>query len=476
MADRRPFLLLDPPTAVSFRRRGTREKDGAPYAPFPSIDLILLSGVVRDAGYQPVYIDAQLDNLTWGQLIDNLRGRRLAGVVSLISSSQIDEELAQLGQLKEALGNVPLYVVGTLTIQRDRLRIEKLMREVSWLDGVILNTVEHNFGEIIGVAKPASVEPLNIAVRGPGGPVVPETRVRFGSGLHIPQPEHAIFKDRRYCFPQSKRTPVTCVQLSFGCPFNCAFCLDNQLYRKMLYRDVDDVVAELVGIERLGFREVYFKDLTFGVNKRICTEFLEKLAGLRLRLRWLCSTRVDVVTTPLLRLMKQAGCYGIEFGVESGMGNRRAANGKSVGDGLIRRVFSACRSLGIETTAFVMMGFVDETAEETRATMRFIESLRPDYVSYNIVNALPGTALERRARKEGFLRCEPGDYGYATSNIKHRYLTPARLARLHREATRSFYCRPSVILGRLTKLKSVFELRKMVRLGWENVLRPRPCT
>ena len=58
-------MLLDPPSLTDFCRRGSlREKDDAQNAAFPSIDLILLSGVVREAGYTPVLIDAQLDRLS----------------------------------------------------------------------------------------------------------------------------------------------------------------------------------------------------------------------------------------------------------------------------------------------------------------------------------------------------------------------------------------------------------------------------
>jgi hypothetical protein len=67
------------------------------------------------------------------------------------------------------------------------------------------------------------------------------------------------------------------VQWAFGCPFRCEFCIDNQLYKKMLYRDVNDVIEELVEIDRLGFREVYFKDLTFGLHRGLAEEFLAKL-------------------------------------------------------------------------------------------------------------------------------------------------------------------------------------------------------
>jgi radical SAM superfamily enzyme YgiQ (UPF0313 family) len=271
--------------------------------------------------------------------------------------------------------------------------------------------------------------------------------------------------DKRYCFPQSKHGPVTCVQFSFGCPFTCEFCIDNQLYRKMLYRDVDDVVEELVEADRLGFREVYFKDLTFALNKPIATEFLQKLAARKLKLRWLCTTRVDVASREMLALMKRAGCYGIEFGVEHAKEATRRRIDKRIKDNRIHEVFSDCRKLGISTTAFIMLAFEDDTEEDVRGTIRFARALRPNYVSFNVVNALPGTAYEERARREGFLREGFGDYGYATSNIKHRFLTPEQVEKLRREALRKFYFTPSMLIEKLLAVRSWFEFKKLVRLG-----------
>jgi radical SAM superfamily enzyme YgiQ (UPF0313 family) len=264
--------------------------------------------------------------------------------------------------------------------------------------------------------------------------------------------------------------------MSFGCPFTCEFCLDNHLYRKTLYRRVDDVVEELVQIDRLGFREAYFQDLTFGLNKRICSEFLRKLAARRLRLRWLCTSRVEVTSRPMLELMRRAGCYGIEFGVEHGKEEVRARMTKRISDERIRRVFADCRRLGIETTAFILLGVEDDTDQDVRHTIRFAHSIRPDYASFNVLNALPGTALEERARREGFLRDEPTDYRFVASNIRCRYLTPEQIEKLRRAAVRSFYCRPAFILDRLLRLRSLFELRKLIRLGWDIVWRPLLCT
>lgn len=460
------FLLLDPPSDSDFCRRGSlREKNAAHNAPFPNIDLILLSGAVREAGFSPFYIDAQLNRMGWSHLCSQLKQHTLAGIVSLVSSSRIDDELAALRRLKSELGPIKIFIVGTIILQREQARLQSIMHENPWLDGVILNPAENNLSELLRGDETAAASPFNIAVQGADGPILFSVKVRYGDGLRLPRPEHAIFQDARYCLPQSKHGPVTCVQFSFGCPFTCEFCIDNQLYRKMLYRDVDDMVEEMTEIDRLGVREAYFKDLTFGLHKPIATDFLRKVAARKLPLRWLCTTRIDVASREMLTMMKQAGCYGIEFGVEHAKEETRRRVDKRIKDTRIHEVFRDCRELGIETTAFIMLAFEDDTEDDVRATIRFARSLRPNYVSFNVVNALPGTAYEDRARREGFLREEASDYGFATSNIKHRHLTLDQVARLRKEALRSFYFSPRLLAEKLLGVRSWFELKKLVRLG-----------
>lgn len=490
----RRWLLLDPPSEEGYIRRGLLREKAGTVAAFPNIDLILLSGSVREAGFWPVYIDAQIRGWTWERLGTELAAMGVGGMVSLLTYLREPAELARLGELKRRLGGVPVFAVCPLSTVLDPVRTRRLIDEHPWLDGLILNIAENNLAGLmrnpeapgfnivshaaLGAkeeevhaegAEGAERRPINpqSSVRNPQSaiPSIPPVRVNYDTGVHMPMPEHGIFMDGRYFLPQSKRGPVTCVQMSFGCPFRCEFCLDNQLYRKMRYRDVDDVVAEMTAIDRLGFREVYFRDITFGLNKAVCHEFLEKLAARRLNVRWLCTTRVDVTTPKLLRLMANAGCYGIEYGIESGLRHRREANGKPISDEQIRTVFANCRALGIETTALVILGFEDETENEIRATMRFIEDADPDYAAYNVLNALAGTPLERRARDQGFLNDEPGDTRFRASNLRHRYLTPQRLEALRSEAVRSFYRRPRTMMVRLARTRSLFELWKLMRLA-----------
>ena len=100
-ANRRRFLLLDPPSGADFCRRASlREKDDARNAPFPSIDLILLSGAVREAGFEPVFLDAQVNRMTWADVREKCQVLGISGIVALTSSSRIDDETKDLCELK----------------------------------------------------------------------------------------------------------------------------------------------------------------------------------------------------------------------------------------------------------------------------------------------------------------------------------------------------------------------------------------
>ena len=320
MVQHRPFLLLDPPSIAHFCRRGSlREKETAHGAVFPSIDLILLSGAIREAGYQPLRLDAQLDGPDLaaghrpaprtGSRGDRLVGLQLAGRAGTGRTAQTEGRgrpcsLVRRGQHPHSTGSIPRAATDDRPSVAGRHHPQYRRAQLR---------CHHR------CATRSGRRAVQRRHTGPGrARASPRYACVYGDGLRIPRPEHAVFKDRRYAFPQSKRGPVTCVQFSFGCPFTCEFCLDNQLYRKVLHREVDDMVEELVALDHAGFREVYFQDLTFGLNKRIATEFLDKLIARRLRLRWLCTTRVDVATPDFLQRMRRAGCYGIEFGVEHG--------------------------------------------------------------------------------------------------------------------------------------------------------------
>ncbi len=67
-----------------------------------------------------------------------------------------------------------------------------------------------------------------------------------------------------------------------------------------------------------GIREFSFEDDTFVTFKARLKDICEQLIDLNLGISWSCLGRVNHVTLENLRLMRQAGCWQISFGIESG--------------------------------------------------------------------------------------------------------------------------------------------------------------
>lgn len=108
---------------------------------------------------------------------------------------------------------------------------------------------------------------------------------------------------------------------SRGCPYNCTFCTSPLFWKRRLrWRRPELVALEMKTIkDRYGFKSIHFWDdnmmMRAGWLEKLCREMLR----LELDMAWVGLTKAShlVKNRHLLPLMKQAGCIGIEIGLES---------------------------------------------------------------------------------------------------------------------------------------------------------------
>src|SRR3989338_5633067 len=113
-----------------------------------------------------------------------------------------------------------------------------------------------------------------------------------------------------------KNRRVGMVISSRDCASKCTFCfrIMGGTYR---VRSVENVMGELrYLVENHRINEVYLMDDMFAAKKDRIREFCKELK--QLGLPWQCQVRVTSVDDEMLGLMKDAGCYLISFGFESG--------------------------------------------------------------------------------------------------------------------------------------------------------------
>ena len=104
-----------------------------------------------------------------------------------------------------------------------------------------------------------------------------------------------------------------------GCPYKCTFC-DASLVHGRQVRHISSgrIIKELeLLVAKHGAKGIYFQDSTFTINRAYVVELCNKIIEKKLKLQWACNTRCDRVDLELLKLMKKAGCWMINYGIES---------------------------------------------------------------------------------------------------------------------------------------------------------------
>jgi anaerobic magnesium-protoporphyrin IX monomethyl ester cyclase len=216
----------------------------------------------------------------------------------------------------------------------------------------------------------------------------------------LPAPSRDLFDNASYKKYYSRRFgyKTTAIMTSRGCPFECDFCsrpVFGNNFRANTATKVADEVEEIIS---LGYNRIWFADDCFTLNRKrlieICDEFIRR----RLKIGWECLSRVDTVDLETVEKMKQAGCVRMFFGIESGNDSILRLMKKQI---TTEQAFSAvhvCKSIGIKTGAFFIVGYPGENEKTIMDTIRFSSSLPLDYLSFTLPYPIPGTPLFKKLK------------------------------------------------------------------------------
>lgn len=192
-----------------------------------------------------------------------------------------------------------------------------------------------------------------------------------------------------------------------GCPFSCGFCFKQPSDRKIRHRSPKLIVDEMEElISNHGIKVVNFVSDTLTFKSSFVKTFCQELIDRKINIPWIAPTRVDCVTPELLRLMKKAGCKSLRFGVESGSSKILKLMGKDIDKKKIISIFKCGKELKIETFAYFILGYLQETEETMRETLNFAKELNPDLLMYNIATPLPATRLFEQAVETGLVEAD----------------------------------------------------------------------
>ncbi|HEX9049092.1 MAG TPA: radical SAM protein [Anaeromyxobacter sp.] len=303
----------------------------------------------------------------------------------------------------------------------------------------------------------------------------------------LPFPDRTLLGDTsRYAPPPAmyRRSPVAVVLTSRGCNRRCIFCfqLDRERRSGVRYRTVENVLEEIERCLAQGYREIKFIDDTFAQDRQRALLLAREIKRRKLDFTWFASACVNQVDPELLQAFREAGCWAILFGVESGVPKNLAMLRKGISLPQARNAVRWAKQAGLHVQTTFVFGIPGETYEEALQTIDFACELGADVASFHALVPFPGTWLHEHASEYGTVSSELQDFTYQGAAFVPHTMTREQIRELRQRAYRRFYSRPAFLARRLLRLRSGRDLRVALRsakaLFWlwagKDVLVPSP--
>ncbi len=272
-------------------------------------------------------------------------------------------------------------------------------------------------------------------------------------------PDRELLGDANLYIPPPatyRRKPVAVLMTSRGCNRRCIYCfqIDKERNSGVRYRSVENVLKEIEHCTKQGYREIKFIDDTLAADYDRAMNIAQEIKARHLDFTWFASACVNQVDKPLLRAFREAGCWAILFGAESGVQKNLNTIRKGITLEQIRTAVKAAKDVGIRVSTPFMFGIPGETFEEGLQTIEFAIELNPDIANFHAITPFPGTELYDNLDKYGTMSEELTDFTYQGAAFIPYTMTREEILKLRQMAFRRFYSRPSFILRKLLELRN----------------------
>ena len=184
---------------------------------------------------------------------------------------------------------------------------------------------------------------------------------------------------------------------SRGCSNNCTFCSESLTFGKgVRYHSSDYVIENIENLlSNYDINGLYFHDNDFLTSRKhaedICRSIIKR--GLNKKVKWAIQAGTNRIDEDILKLLSEAGCVKIEFGMESISEEHLLGINKNRSVDLNEKVIRLCKKSNIRVHSYFMTGFKGETISDLNNLILWIKKFKPHTFLLSQTKIYPGTDL-----------------------------------------------------------------------------------
>lgn len=200
-----------------------------------------------------------------------------------------------------------------------------------------------------------------------------------------------------------RKTPRIPIIFSRGCPGQCNFCSTWMLWRGWRGRSGKNMADEIELLyKKFGMKHFIFCDDCMTVNIKETIIFCDEIIKRNLKIAFNVQTRTDTVNAAVLEKLKQAGCYCVSYGIESGSSKILKIMDKSNTLANSVKAITLTKKIGIKVSAQMITGALGETLQTLNQSIRFLQKTNPEFVvTLGGLWVYPGTKIYHYLKTKG---------------------------------------------------------------------------
>lgn len=433
----------------------------------PPLGLCYLAAMTRAHGYKTKIIDAKVEGLSFKETAEKVQGHnpRFVGITAVTLTIAQARKFA--GLLKQKNPHLKIIIGGPHLTALP----QETMEYSDAFDVGVIGEGEVTIIELLdALRQEKSLEGVpGIVYRNNGKVRITSSRQMIKDLDVLPIPAWDLLPrlDKHYFPPPPSlyRLPSFSIITSRGCPYTCIFC-DKSAFGSKIRSHSPKYVVEMVKNLYYNYkiRDLRINDDNFVLLRQNVLEICRMIKEEKLDLSFCCLSSVQVINEDIVRALKEAGCWQLRYGLESGSQKILDNIQKCANLNQARRAVELTHKIGIENYGFFMIANPGETKETIRETIDFAKSLPLDVFKLNFLTPLPGCKLWSNAEQFGSFNRSWEKLSFHIEPMFIPYgLTKEEIIHYKKIAFKEFYLRPKIILLYLKKLKNKWQILRLLK-------------